>query len=826
MSWSGRRSWQPWRLWLVTCLMLLTVTAAWAQASAEASARRDDASGKAPTLAEQQASQQSRLQQLVQRHSISPPGQALTATEADARYRALDQDLAQLRADAEQALDGLHTSASADNHDTERRYAMADELMRALSALQAQRVALLPHLSVAERARWTGLSWGAWSRIVNELKHVQLMARWYPVQRLHAFDSLVIQLHDGLTAGRYGLGVFAVLGLVVGLQVLRARSRSVLDRWRRRLVSQIHFAALARWADGAMRMVITIAPELILLATIYLLFDQLLANIQGLPELGVLRSLAYAYAWYALALAFSHRVLLTAVSRHRVVGHELNAKIRSSLRLVGAVVLAMSWYLLLAQAALGRGALYGIAANLATVAVVLVAWRLIQRWRGEVTQAYLAFFPTGRLAGAVRATQDQGIGIGVAAAAFLYVAARGLWIWVRDVTLSFEQTRRALAYILRQQLQYQSRKQVSEAGDVELPDALVQAFSEEAAPPALRIDHHPGLDEVLARAATLRAGEHGGIVALTGERGSGKTSWLMSLTDQLPAGLPAVRHEVQDRITEPQQLYALLREVLGLSADAHSHERLVSELLQAPAQVVMIDLCQNLMLRAVGGLQAYEALLRLAEATTGRVLWVLAFARWPFEYLRRVHPHRDVFDQVIALRGWPEQAVAEMLDKRLQAAGYTANFDQLITQLSPVYSATHASPDQADRNSDRFYRLIWDYADGNPRVALHFFRLALVPSPRGDRQVDARLFPMPDANRLERFKAHAQFILAALVQHENLSAAEATRSIRFAPHECERVLNMLAQDGVLTQEAGRYRVSTHWNRAVLHFLQRKKLLVI
>mgnify|MGYP006170423083 CR=1 FL=1 len=94
------------------------------------------------------------------------------------------------------------------------------------------------------------------------------------------------------------------------------------------------------------------------------------------------------------------------------------------------------------------------------------------------------------------------------------------------------------------------------------------------------------------------------------------------------------------------------------------------------------------------------------------------------------------------------------------------------------------------------------------------------------RQVDARLFPMPDANRLERFKAHAQFILAALVQHENLSAAEATRSIRFAPHECERVLNMLAQDGVLTQEAGRYRVSTHWNRAVLHFLQRKKLLVI
>lgn len=838
-----------------------------AQAAADA-ASRAKATAKARWLAQQgelnrlqqtwaaeRATQVNDSKRLIDRYAAVDGRHILAPDTADALYRRLDEDLAILRTAARQSMDALDADSAVPDpsdatnttdadlgalrdevlalattlraREADQRYALAAERMATLSTLQARRVALLPQLSPAERARWTGLSLGAWQRVKNELAHVQLIARWYPVKRQHGLEDLVRQLQDRLTAGRYGLSVLVVLALLAGLMTVRARSRAWLDGLRRRLMAHMDTPALSRWLNGALRMLITIAPELVLLGTIYLLFDQVLRQVRGLPELETLRALAYAYAWYALGLAFAHRVLLTAVSRYRAVNPALNAKIRKSLQMVGAVVLGLAVYLLLAQAALGRGALYGIALKLATVAALLVAWRLIRHWRKEVTQTYLKFFPEGRLANAVRSTQERSLGILVAGAAFVFVAARGLWIWLRDVMLGFEQTRRALAYLMRRQLLRQSRKNGQPHASAPLPPKLEAALTEEAATEALSIEHYPELPTALADLQALADGGSGGLVALCGERGSGKTSWMMALERQAPAALQCTRHEFSQRLSTEAELCEQLCQALGLDQTGPmDRHQLCAALLAGPPRVVMLDLCQNLMLRTVGGLAAYEALLRLAEDSAPRVWWVLAFARWPFEYLQRLHPHRDVYDRVVSLRGWSEDAISELLCKRLEVAGYTANYDELLNQMSSVQVGAHGSVEQADRNSDRFHRLIWDYADGNPRVALHFFRLALAPDPLHATRVDVRLFPMPEAQALERFKQRTQFVLACLVQHENITPQEACDSLRFAHHEVRRSLELLHQEGFLVSNQGRYRVSSHWNPAVLRFLQRKKLLPI
>jgi hypothetical protein len=120
---------------------------------------------------------------------------------------------------------------------------------------------------------------------------------------------------------------------------------------------------------------------------------------------------------------------------------------------------------------------------------------------------------------------------------------------------------------------------------------------------------------------------------------------------------------------------------------------------------------------------------------------------------------------------------------------------------------------------------VWDYADGNPRVALHFFRLSLVWTQ--GRSVDVRLFPTPSVEALEPFETRTWFALACVVQHENLTVDEAAVSLRFARTECARALQLLHERGFLTRsESGRYRVCSHWSRAVQRFLQRKKLLVV
>jgi hypothetical protein len=255
---------------------------------------------------------------------------------------------------------------------------------------------------------------------------------------------------------------------------------------------------------------------------------------------------------------------------------------------------------------------------------------------------------------------------------------------------------------------------------------------------------------------------------------------------------------------------------------------LIVALREQPARVVLLDLVQNTLLRAVGGHAGHDALVTIAQATSGKVLWVLAYAHWPFQYVLRTQLGRDVYDRVVTLAPWSEQQIGELIDARMAAAGFTADYDKLVLNEALLHTTTSVAPGGADvdvRNADRYQRLVWDYADGNPRVALHFFRLSLVWSQ--GLTVGVRLFPMPEVDALEPFETRTWFALACVVQHENLSVDDAAASLRFPRHECAWALRLLQDHGFLTVDAaGAYRVRSHWSRAVQRFLQRKKLLVV
>ncbi len=785
--------------------------------------------------------------------------------EADALYQQIRKDLRSERGAATQALDALTApftliplapmldvvnpkyapyseivtrihqlrvkieleEASLKLRETSERYAQADEIMRTLNTLQARRVALLPLLSAGVRQEVTGFSADGLSRILSEAEHVKLMLRWYPIQRIHEAKSFAALLKDVFAAGKFGMEILGLMLVLAALLLCLRRSRIWLNRLRFWLTARIQSQTLMLRVDSGMRTLIRIGNELILLLSVYIVFDQLMPERLGIPEFEVARHIAYAYAFYALALAFIHRVLLVAVSRYRVVEASLNEKILTSLRLVARVILFFVLYLILAKAMLGEGALYGIAKKLALMGSLLVAWRLIRAWRDEVTRAYLKFFPTGRLAELVRASQDRSHGLLIATAAFMFVAARGIWIWIRDGALSFEQTRKALAYLFRRQLERQSKNQSVTADPSQLPENLLAALTEEVAVDQLCIDYYPHLEETEATANALLEGRSGKLIAMKGERGSGKTTWLTELQKRLDGKLPCTLYTIETRTENPAEVCRLLCQICQLP-ETNDPEQLILSLLDQPPRVVLLDLGQNWMLRDVGGLAAYEMFIRIAQASVGKVLWVIAFARWSFEYLQRTHPQRDVYDEIIQLPHWTEEKISELIDTRLALAGVVADYDQLLLKgatTSRINLNDAAALQAVEKTADRYHRLIWDYSDGNPRVALHFFRLSLTWM--GNNTVSVRLFPLPSMGELDTFEKRTHYLLACLVQHENLTVPEAARSLRFPLNECARSLQLLQRDGfVICSDTGRYRVNSHWNRAVLRFLQRKKLLAI
>ncbi|NGY05766.1 ATP-binding protein [Solimonas terrae] len=810
---------------------------------------------------------QARLEQrrkLLDRYATVTGGPPLPATTADALYVEIRGDLRDLRTQADQALSALNSDSTvpplADNGDadadgagdgddaqiaelrrkiaadqldlqnreTDDRYQRANDVMDTLGTLQARRVALLPMLSDAQRAEATGFTSNGLERLTSEIAHLRLMARWYPVQRLHRVRSFTSLLHNVFAAGRVGVGLATLIVLLVGLSWVRRNSRPWLRRAQNWLSAQeVQPRTLMLRVDRLMQMLIAIAHELVVLLGVYLIFDQLLRDAAGAPELATIRKLAYAYAWYALALAFIHRVLLTAVSRYRAVDPLLSEKIRKSLRLVAQLVLFVYAYLIIAQVLLGRGALYGIARDVAAVGAFLVAWRLIHDWRTEVTQAYLRLSPTGRLAEHVRKSQGHRYGLAVTVAAFGFVAARGVWIWARDLALGFRQTRKALAYLFRRQLERQSRHQPAAPDPGLLPADLQAALSEDPATDDLRIDRYTQLPEIATIGERLREGGPGAMIALSGERGAGKTTWLLALQEKLGDTLPCHIATPASRMTDADDIRRFLCGLFGLD-DGTAPDELIAAVLAAPPQVVMIDLAQNLMLRAVGGLAGYELFIRIAQKTLPRVLWVVAFAKPPFEYLQRTRPGREVYDRVVRMTPWTEREIAALITARMAYAGYTADYDQLLINgvtLAPARGSAINDGTATERIADRYHRLVWDYSDGNPRLALHFFRLSLTHS--GERTVTVRLFPMPPAHALDGTLTRTRLVLACLFHHENLTAAEAAQSLRFPLDECAHALDLLHRQGFLSREAdARYRVTSHWNRAVLRFLQRQKLLAV
>lgn len=270
----------------------------------------------------------------------------------------------------------------------------------------------------------------------------------------------------------------------------------------------------------------------------------------------------------------------------------------------------------------------------------------------------------------------------------------------------------------------------------------------------------------------------------------------------------------------------MLCEALKLEP-ATDPDALIAQLKKLPPQTVLLDLVQNTFLRAVDGLEGHRALIRIGQATADHILWVLAYAHWPFEFLKRTQPDQDVYDRVVLLEAWSETQISELIDTRMAHAGFTADYEQLFSDPAlpkQVLNSAYIDPTELERSADRYHRLVWDYADGNPRIALHFFRLSLVFV--RDKQVDVRLFPTPQTDDLEPFETHTWLTLACLVQHENLSVDEATRSLRFSLQECTRALALLHSHGFVCCHEGRYRVESHWSRAVLRFLQRKKLLAV
>ena len=693
----------------------------------------------------------------------------------------------------------------------------ANEIGAQVNTLNQLRLALRPRMSSDKRHRLTSLTREGLAQLEREISHLVLLSRWYFQARLARLLSVDVLFGDLLAVGLASWSVFKV-AILIGLALYARRRRSAwFVQLRRVLTERSKSPSTSFWVERWVGAFEAVSGELLFLGAVYVIFRVLLEK-GSAAELDLAGDLLLAFGTYRFVLAALHRSVTSAVEARAIsVSAELSERILRSMRLILSYAFVVYIYLTLSEMILGRGNLHGIAASFAWLGVIPIGAVLVARWRASIVDSYLGSHPDGNLANFVRRTQDQRLGFFAALLAFGFVAASGLFVYARETALGFENTRRALAYVFRRRLEKQAETRGRRVTDLALlPHALTVACSDEEARPEALVDHYPELDEILTAARAWRAGGPGRTVSLVGDVGMGKSTWMRKLAQEL--GGSEQIHTIEQRCVGETAAIGMLSKVLELGPFS-DRESLVAALRNAPPRLALIDHCQSLFLRSVGGLGGYEACLEVAARTSDRHFWVLGHSARPWAFLTKIFRGVNRFDSVVELHDWEEEEIAQLLENRMKLAGVTPVFDDLVVDrlVGPAYDR------EVLRSGDRFRRLLWDYTDGNPRLALHFWLRSLDSDGPGRARV--HLFAGPSADDLEHLQEMNRFILASLVLHENLTALEASAALAFSPEQCDAALRFMRKADVLSENNGRYRVSTHWNRAVARFLKRKGLII-
>lgn len=688
------------------------------------------------------------------------------------------------------------------------------ELYADVVSLNRDRLALYPHLSEARRSEVVGFGPAGVDQAQAEVRQVGLVLQ----QHIQAAGQFIKALRgpgsarsdSALTATLLAVKWLVPFALFVAW---RRRAQQTLNamldasREARRSHRQVEPSASERLLGFVLR-IRSPAEWLLLLAAIVWL----------LPATSTSR-LEVAIPTTIFAWTLGGAAVVSVIDALAAQGESGSRKSRlitahvrlRSLRLLGRVIVVVALVLSLSDQLVGRGTIYSwVLSNCWFAAVPVVL--LLARWWHDIVHERLSQKRRKNRLEAWVVNHDTGWRrMPASLLGGALVLGSGAVRLVRQRASNFDLTRRVLAYLFR--------RDITRRGEANLEcEPLAATVFAALGPEQASRELVPSIaDDAIQRVVQHVRASGGGLFAVVGERGAGKSTLLRRLSEEVGqvrafscplGGGPALERVMAEAVGVPN---ASLDDA---AARVDSEEGVVA---------LLIDDANRLILPRMGGLDAFDGVLAAARRHSGSCAWVFAFDDVVWRFFERARGARPLFDDVIRLQPWREEGIARLLASRNRQVGLEPSFDGLLSAL-PSDADEIDRAEATEKTSTGYYRLLWDYAGGNPGVALHAWRSCLGTDAAGKPVV--RVFDPPSSADLEALPDSAVFVLRAVVQLELAHPDDIAQATMLEPAEIENALRFGLNRGYLRLLDGRYWVTWAWFRPITRFLQRRYLLSV
>lgn len=711
------------------------------------------------------------------------------------------------------------------------RDARTSALLDEIELLNRQRLGLLPHLSAEKRGAITGLSSTGWEQARAEVRHLFLVIGYHH----HVVRSWVSSL---LTGGPTGLSPLATAAIAIPWALLawafvwgRRRTPRLLqlievrmaenDRAERRTTAspQRRAASFARKVHRPLEWLIFFAGTMWLIpkSSRALLEVQLFSSVTGWVIGGTLAVNVTDAIAAGPAAAFLNREDKVGTIRLR------------SLRLVGWTFVSFALLLALSTQLVGRGTIYGWVFTLSWFAAVPVFLVLVRWWRETVFERIERVRKKTRLQEWILANRSGWQSFLAAMIGAVQLFSVGVVKVVRSRISGFDLTRRAHAYLFRRELDRFADDREVVALRPLAPEVL------EALHPAREYERwlpSPN-DELLARLGG--AANQGGVFAVVGPMGSGKSSLLRRLAEEVD-GAVQLRCSAATLVEELRSVCSGREDQRVLGAESRGEageggagrpERSSSDGggLEHDGQVVprliLLDDAQALLKPVIGGLATFDEFISFARSNCSQTAWVFALdtALWPF--LSRARDASPLFDETHWLQPWDEQQIGALLVARNREAGIEPTYDDLLDRLPRGADDLDRLDALAEKKAG-YERMLWDHVRGNPGLALEAWRSSLGED--GAKQIHVRPLQLPDPSKLEFLPDSSLFILRAVLQLAPASLEDIAQVTRLSPEQVRNAFRFGVKEGIFADGGELVSVSWRWRRAVLRLLERRRLL--